>query len=716
MAYLFFKSKCKWILFLFLPVFLQSNVVFGEENKNILNLATGSEKGIYYAMGQSIADGTEEAGTKIEVQSTKGSKENLYLIKDGKAQICLAQSDMAYNAYNGIEPFREKFSDIKAIASLYTEAVHILIRSPLYIRKIEDFKGKRISVGPKEGGTEPNALAILGAAGITPNEIQLLNLSFEDSIKAFNENKVDIVFFTAGFPLEPVRIIMQNKSAYLFEPNAEIIQRIIGIYPFFVATNIPSGTYMNQEENITTVGVRALLLGREDLDDALVYHLARSIYLEGHEKASKHKRFFDLNSSLSGVAIPFHSGAKRFFTEKGLYKKELYRAVFTNYILPAILIMLLALAIIKFKKIKIFFLKKDIARVFAFLVLTWIIGSIVLYYAEHKLNEGYSNLFLSLWSALINWINFGQREPFTFTGRVTSIAMTMLGLGGIAWFTGEITSFFIQKKIMGDRWMLEKIKNHYVIINWNDKGERIIEQLHCPDFKEKKPIVIVTESKKHKFPVKEDIFYLSNDTIDEVLLKKAGINLADSVIILADEMSNETGIDNDILQEIVDSKTLLIIFTIRKICRDMGNRQVPISAEILNPKKVSLARFAGEMYENGGIEIISSKYMAANLLSQVAVTPGLTKVYEDLLTFGKNSNEIYCNKVPTKFIGKTPDEFFRRVLELRDKNIHIIPIAISRGGRVYINPTKTDISSIEDGDQFFAICDKKNDLDRVLEI
>lgn len=714
MVYLFFRLKYKWFLFLFLSAFLLSNVAFGKENKNVLNLATGSEKGIYHTLGQLIVDGAEEAGLKIDVQSTKGSKENLYLIKDGKAQFCLAQSDMAYNAYNGFEPFGKKFSDIKTIASLYTEAVHILVRNPLYIRKIEEFKGKRISIGPEGSGTESNSLDILSAAGITPNEVQLLHLSFEDSIKALNENNVDVVFFTAGYPLEAVKVITQTKSAYLFEPNFEIIQRILSIYPFFVVANIPSGTYAGQDENITTIGVRALLIGGQDLDDDLVYALTKSIYADNQGRSDYYGQFIDIESALAGAAIPFHNGAVRFYAEKGLYKKEYYQSMLTRYVLPGLLLALLFVAIIKIKKIKIFFYKRDIARVFAFLILTWIAGSVALYYAEHKINEGYSNLLLSFWSALINWINFGQREPFTFTGRVTSITMTVLGLGGIAWFTGEITSFFIQKKIIGGKWMLEKIKNHYVIINWNDKGERIVEQLHCPDFKERKPIVIVTETKKYEFPVREDIYCLNNDAIDEALLKKARIDVADSVIILADEMIDETGIDNDILQEIVDSKTVLIIFMIRKICRDMGNRQVPISAEILNPKKVSLARSAGEMYENGGIEIISSKYLAANLLTQVAVTPGLTKIYEDLLTFGKNSNEIYCNKVPAEFVGKTPDEFFRRILELRDKNVHIIPIAISRGGRVYINPAKTDINSLEDGDQFFAICDKKEELDKFL--
>ncbi|MBI5123669.1 TAXI family TRAP transporter solute-binding subunit, partial [Candidatus Roizmanbacteria bacterium] len=159
-------QKYKLYLLVFSFCVLRGTASYAEDS-NILTLATGSEKGVYYAIGQGISDVAKRSNIKINVISSRGSVENLSWLSQGKIQLCMAQSDTVYNAYNGLGLFKEKISNIRAIASLYTEAVHILIRNPLLIKKIGDFKGKRISIGPEGSGTESNATAILEAAGIT---------------------------------------------------------------------------------------------------------------------------------------------------------------------------------------------------------------------------------------------------------------------------------------------------------------------------------------------------------------------------------------------------------------------------------------------------------------------------------------------------------------------------------------------------------------------
>jgi hypothetical protein len=698
-------KRMKKSLFVGLSAILLAIGTAHSETRDILILATGSEKGVYYALGQDIAEVAKKSGLRIDVLSSQGSQENLYWLSENKAQLCIAQSDTVYNAYNGFGRFKEKITNLRAIASLYTEAVHILVRNPLYIRKIEDFKGKRISIGPEGSGTESNALAILEAAGITANEIQLLHLSFEDSIKAINENEVDIVFFTSGYPSDVVKIIMQNKGAYFFEPNPQILRRLIDTCPFFVVTTIPPGTYTNQSEGITTVGVAALLVSRNDLDNHLIYSITKLIFSDTYLTEAYHKRGFNitLNSAFKGVAIPVNDGAIQFYNEKGIYKKELYRKIITNYLLPALLISVLVTAIINFKKIKFFLKKREIARVLVALTLIWTLGSIILYYSEHKINENYSHLPLAFWSGLINWISFGSKEPFTYTGRITSITMMIMGIGGITWFTGTLASIFIYKKLMGGKRMIEKLENHYVIINWNDKGPGIIKQLHNPEL-ERKPILVVTDQKESPFSLEyeyEDVLHIGG-TINEALLKKANVHRAHSIAILANDLDSS---------DATDAKTILIILAIKKIC-EIEKKQVPIIAEILEPQKVELAEYAGVL-GNSLVEVVSSKYVAQNLLAQVIVTPGLTRIYDDLLTFGENINEIYSRKIPSKFIGKKTSEFFEWIIALKNKNIDIIPIAISRKEKIYVNPSNSDINFIDDGDILFAICDNENILKKI---
>jgi len=665
-----------------------------------LTLATGSENGVYYRVGRGIASAASKADIKLDVVSSAGSRENLLWLSQNKAQLGIVQSDTVYNAYRGLGEFTDKIANIRVIGSLYTEAVHILVRNPLYIRKIESFKGKRISIGPVGSGTEANARAILEAAGITINEVELSHLTFDESIKALNERTVDIAFFTSGYPSEAVKTVMQAGVANFFELDPEVLDRLIEVCPFFVVTNIPPNVYPHQDEDITTIGVRALLISRDDLDEHRSYTLTRLVFTAREDRGFE----IDVKDALKGVTSPVSDGARRFFEESGLYRKQHYAIILTNYALPAFLILLAVIGFFNRKRIIFFFSTGEIVRVFCALGLVWFCGSIVLYYAEHRINENYSNLTHALWSGLINWISFGSKEPFTSLGRATSIVMTVLGLGGIAWLTGEIASIFVRRSLMGGKHMVSNEK-HYVIINWNSKGAGIIKQLRSPDLP-RSPIVVVTRLKDSPVPPEfdsHDIQHISDKSVTESLLRRASVHRARSVLVLAD--------DTEPSPHTADSDTVLTILAVKKLCEEAGN-PVAIVAEILEPEAVDLARFVGG-FGDGRVEIVSPKYIAQNMIAQVVVTPGLTKIYEDLLTFDRQSNEIYSCPVPARFVGQSFACLMKAICELRANNANVIPIAISRSGRVYVNPTTAALPTMEAGDVLFAICDSASDLKRM---
>ena len=674
------------------------------EAVEVLRLSTGSQTGVYYPIGLGISQIAKKADIDITVLKSEGSVENLEWLRDGKADLCIAQSDIVYYAYNGLGKFREKIANINIISSLYTEAVHILIRNPLYIKNIADFRGKRISIGPPGSGTESNARAILEALGITESEFILLNLNFEDSITALKENKVDVVFITSGVPSDAVKKMLALNIGYLFEIKSDIVQRLIDVEPFFIVTTIPAGTYNHQDEEITTIGVSALLVGRTDLDDALVYNLTKLIFTQSKGIAQFHEKGKDisLKSALKGATIPIAHGANRFFKEEGLYRREIYKKVL-NYLFILLLIMALIVAVIQRRKIGFFLRTKELIRVFALLFLTWILGSYFLYFFEHKLNENYSTVLISFWSGLVNLIQFGSKEPFTPTGRTISIVMMVLGVGGIAWFTGEVASIFVHRKLMGGKRRMEKMKNHYVIANWNNKGYGIIEQLHSSDLELKRPIIIIAESTESiNLPEKmeyDDVYIVKGNPANEAILKRANAQNAHAMIILAKDIENG----------IADAESILIILSLRKICADAKVKHIPVIAEILNPQKVNLAAYAG-VEGDGSIEIISSHFLGQKLLAQAAVSPGVSKVYEDLLTFDKIGGEIYKCTVPQHMIGRSFHDLLSFANELRQKNINIIPIAIYRGDNLFINPSREEINSLADSDSLFVIASNQRDL------
>ena len=513
-------------------------------------------------------------------------------------------------------------------------------------------------------------------------------MSFGEAITAIAKNQIDVACFTSGYPMSAVRTILQEDQATMLELPPELLERLVDQDPYFRITFIPAGTYPNQNANITTLGVPAILLTSSEVNSNAVYAFTKSVFSSGR---------YNPYSARNSISFPVSPGADRFYKEAGVYRKQHLHKFVSQWIAPALAMIVAFVLIFKLKIVARFFRMKDIPRVGLILVAVWLTGTSVMYYAEHKVNDYYGTLPAAAWSTFVNWINFGSKEPFTSLGRATSVVMTALGFGGLLWLLAEAASVLIQKKLTGGKKMKE---NHYVIINWNEKGPGIVERLRNPELP-KRHILIITrnhQGQARSIPEHEGIEHKTCEAITEGMLKSANLSHAHSIIILADDAGNAGT---------TDAENVLIVLTVKKL--SAGKKHIPIVAEILDPQRADLAQCAG-LLDDGQIEIVSTQRLGQNLLAQVAVTPGLTKIYEDLLTFGHDTNEIYSSPLPKSLVGKPIDDLFFALFQLRQKSIQIIPIAISRQGKILLNPCSSKNGNIEEGDELFAICDSREQL------
>src|SRR5208337_1002793 len=137
--------------------------------------------------------------------------------------------------------------------------------------------------------------------------------------------------------------------------------------------------------------------------------------------------------------------------------------------------------------------------------------------------------------------------------------------------------------------------------------------------------------------------------------------------------------------DVADSKTIMSILAIRALCRQQSPpASVPITAEVKARKNIDLAVGASQ---GGDIETICVEEFGADILCQCALTPGLAKLYVDLLTFEPGTNEVYKTDVPKQFKGKTFGELLHHFADKRqDGTTTIIPIGVHRGSSLFLNP------------------------------
>lgn len=672
----------------------------------VYTLASGSAQGVYLPLANDLAAVARKSGVEIRVLPSEGSKQNLAWLAEGHADLALTQSDIAWNAYSGRDGFLKPVTSLRVIAPLYTEAVHILVRRTLYIHRVEDLRGKRISVGPAGSGTEANAVQMLGAAGLTLADVDARHPSIEEAMAALRRGELDAAFMTSGVPSTVVTGVLADRTATLFEPDRDFLERLRGIFPFYLNKNIETSDYPYLPEQVTTAGVQALLVGRGDIPEATIGRLIRAI--SSSPKLTAKYRLPNDGEGVSDLEIPLFKEARSYYRlQSWLQQRELFLVII-------VVVVILGLGAVYFWRRAVKPRRQNAHQFFYFGIYffaLWITGSLLLYRAEHRINDYYSSLWRSLWSGFITIYSLSNKEPLTVEGRVIALLMFLLGLSGLLLLLEKLTLFYVEEKLIplmrGGFARVQRMRHHYVIAGWNEKGFKIIDQLHSEDFDDHRQIVILAPEEAKDLPLQQKLVHVERgEKVSEANLKRVNVQGAHSVIILADAAEPEA-----------DARTILTILAISKICSEQGSeRQVPMVAEIINSKNVELAKYAGAEHE-GTLEIVSSNDLGGSLLTQAAVHPGLCTVYSQLLKFEKDNSEIHSAQVPQQLIRKRKfgfDDLVRLGLN-RPQGVYVMPIGIQRKGKVYVNPAQDELRTLLDEDVMFALCDSPQHLSDLLQ-
>ena len=195
-------------------------------------------------------------------------------------------------------------------------------RSSGDIKSVADLKGKRVSVGDAGSGVEFNARQILEAYDISFDDIQVNNLGFGDSADALKDGKIDAFFCTAGAPTTAIVELATTNAINLLEIDDEHAKKLADAHPFYTTYAIPGGSYKGVDDDVQTVAIKATLIASPKLSEETVYNLTKAIFDNKDEIASTHAKGeeLDLEYAVSGISVPFHPGAEKYFKEVGAIK------------------------------------------------------------------------------------------------------------------------------------------------------------------------------------------------------------------------------------------------------------------------------------------------------------------------------------------------------------------------------------------------------------
>jgi TRAP transporter TAXI family solute receptor len=306
------------------------------EPTRLFRIGTGGAQGTYFPIGTLIARGISDRDPSCRenppcgvpdvlavAQQSNGSVSNVEAISAGVLEAGLVQADVAHWAYTGTGVFAEKErrADIRAIASLYRESVHLVVRRNGGMEAMKDLAGRRISLDEPGSGTLVDARIVLDAHGLEERDLNPVYIKPQHAAEKLTEGMLDGFFIVAGFPTKSVMELTSRNAATLMPIDRETARRIQRIYPFLTPSVIPADTYPGVPDT-GTLSVFAQFLVSAQLSDEVAYMITRELWsertkkllTEGHPKG----REIRLESALQGVPIPLHPGAEKFYRERGL--------------------------------------------------------------------------------------------------------------------------------------------------------------------------------------------------------------------------------------------------------------------------------------------------------------------------------------------------------------------------------------------------------------
>ncbi|MGF1592609.1 MAG: TAXI family TRAP transporter solute-binding subunit [Kiloniellaceae bacterium] len=310
------------------------------EQLSLFRIGTGGIGGTYYPIAGVVAQAISNPAGRCETgdtcgvpglvavaQSSSGSVANVKDIAAGRIESGFVQSDVAFWAYTGINAFEGdgRQTSLRAIANLYPESFHIVVRSDGAIREVRDLVGKRVALDEAGSGTLVGARLVLEAYGLTEQTLQVAYMKSDAAMERLVTGRLDAFFLVAGYPAKVVEWAAEQTGVRLVPVAGEEISALLEHNPFLQRDRIPAGTY-DGVDTVETITVAAQWITRDDVDAETIYGVlealwrsdARRLLDRGHAKG----RTIRLETALDGIGIPLHDGALRFYREIGLLQRR----------------------------------------------------------------------------------------------------------------------------------------------------------------------------------------------------------------------------------------------------------------------------------------------------------------------------------------------------------------------------------------------------------
>ena len=294
------------------------------------NIITGSTGSTWYTIGSALAEkaNLSFAGHPITAVPGAGGVSNPVRVSMTGMDLGISYGPFLTAAYRGEPPFREPLPKLRMVASLVLNTLHVLAAPGLQLETVEDLidlqQNIQVGSGPPGSGELFCLTALLDLKKIDLDAWQqqghVLRLSgtgqrFDD----WKDERLDAAFTFVNDPSPQLTELAVTRPARFLSMPASLRDQMVERW-MFVRQTLPPGKYPHQDYPVETVALPSLLFAVDSVDESIVYALTKALYEHQDYLKKVHPGFeqWDPADLPDEVPIPLHTGAERYYRERGL--------------------------------------------------------------------------------------------------------------------------------------------------------------------------------------------------------------------------------------------------------------------------------------------------------------------------------------------------------------------------------------------------------------
>ncbi|RFU40916.1 TRAP transporter substrate-binding protein [Actinomadura logoneensis] len=274
----------------------------------LLRLATGEKGGPYQALGDRFAAELRRGGFRTSVLPTNASVQNLAMLADGRADLAFALADSADRAVRG------EHLPAAALARMYMNHVHLVVRADSPVRRVTDLAGRPVSLGADGSGTAVTAERVLAVASLS-RPARPVRYGLDRSIQALVSGGIAAAFWSGGVPTPALAGLARRVPVRLVPLDEPLVARLRRAYgPVYEPATVPARAY-GESGPVQTAGTASYLMCRTTLPERVAFHVTERLFssrdrLQAPEAPGGR---LDRRFAIGTGAVPLHPGAVRYY-------------------------------------------------------------------------------------------------------------------------------------------------------------------------------------------------------------------------------------------------------------------------------------------------------------------------------------------------------------------------------------------------------------------